>query len=810
MTAVRDEPPLVAIFLLSAAALAYEVLLVRLFSIIHWHHFAFMVISLALLGYGVSGSLIMLFRTFFLRYFPAVFFLNILLFGISSTGVFAIVQGLSFNALEILWDSSQWLRLLLTYLFLSLPFLFVANTIALTMLRFDLQIARIYSADLIGAGVGAIGIMLLLTLFEPATVLKLLAFAGLSAGVVVLRYTRRQLAAAFSLAIVASGILLLPTSWLESRLSDYKGLVQTLRIEGARHLDSHSSPVSRIDVVENRQVPFRNAPGLSLQSPVGPNEQLAVFSDGDAMMTIDRHAGQESPGYMGYMSSALPYQLGRQFERVAVLNAGTGAAARQAAAYGSGRIDAVEPDTQLTRLVSETYAGYSGWQQFAERIELHNTTARAWAARKKHSYDLVVMGVPGSSTGGAAGVYAFATDFDLTVEALESYYAMLEPGGFLVISLWTDTPPKGSLRLFATMHAALEQSGVTQPERQLAWVRSWNTATLLVKRGELGNEEISAIRDFSESRNFDLAWLPGLGEHDVNRYQLLPKPFFYMAARAILSGQGAGFMENYQYDIEPVRDVNPYFDDHFRWRSLSAFLALPGGSGIAMIGAGYPTLIATLLQAILAAVVLILAPLLFLRRKLHTDGRLRSRVVIYFSVIGLAFLFIELSFIEMLTLVIGQPLYAVAVTLSVFLVFSGLGSLTVQWFMERKGLEPAVLLRWSVLSILLVTLLYLLLQAWLIEQLMVLPTMLRILLAVVLSMPIAFVMGMPFPLGLTATSRTAPELLPWAWGINGCASVLSVILAVLLAMEIGFAGVMLCATGLYLLAWATLPQQRVT
>ena len=251
MTATRHTPPLVAIFLLSASALAYEVLLVRLFSIIHWHHFAFMVISLALLGYGVSGSLIMLFRSFCLRHFTGVFFLNILLFGISSVGVFIIVQRLPFNALEILWDSSQWLRLLLTYLFLSLPFLFVANTIALTMLRFDLQIARIYSADLIGAGAGAIGIMLLLTAFEPPTVLRILALAGLSAGVVVLRQTERQLAAALALAVVASGILLLPGSWLELRLSDYKGLVQTLRIDGARLVESHSGPVSRVDVVEN-------------------------------------------------------------------------------------------------------------------------------------------------------------------------------------------------------------------------------------------------------------------------------------------------------------------------------------------------------------------------------------------------------------------------------------------------------------------------------------------------------------------------------------------------------------------------------
>ena len=806
MTAMRHEPPLVAIFLLSASALAYEVLLVRLFSIIHWHHFAFMVISLALLGYGVSGSLIMLFRTFCLRHFPGVFFVNILLFGIVSVAVFVIIQQLPFNALEILWDSSQWQRLLLTYLLLSLPFLFVANTIAVTMLRFDLQIARIYGADLIGAGAGAIAIMLLLTFLEPPTVLKLLAFAGLSAGVLVLRQTGRQLTAAFALALVASGILLLPGSWLELRLSDYKGLVQTLRIDGARLVENHSDPVSRVDVVENRQVPFRNAPGLSLQSPDGPPEQLAVFSDGDSMQTIDRETGESSPGYMAYMSSALPYQLGREFERVLVLNAGTGADVRQAAAFGSRHIDAVEPDGQLTRLVSDTFAGFSGWRQLPHPVGLHNTTARAWAAGAKDSYDLVVMGTPGSSSGGAAGVYAFAANFDLTVEALRSYLAAVRPGGYLAITLWTDTPPKGNLRLFAAMVEALRESGVPSPEKRLAWIRSWNTATLLVKKGELTGEEIAAIRAFSGSRNFDLAWLPGLGDHEVNRYQLLPKPFFHTAAKAILTGQADSFMESYQYDIEPVRDMNPYFDDHFRWSSLSSFLSLPGRSGIAMIGAGYPTLIATLLQAIVAALVLILAPLLFLRRKLQSNRHQRSRVVIYFTAIGLAFLFIELSFIELLTLVIGQPLYAVAVTLSVFLVFSGLGSLTVQWFVEKKGLHPGQLLRWSVFAILLLIPGYLFLYASLIEQLMALPESWRIFTAVLLSTPIAFVMGMPFPLGLTATARTARELLPWAWGINGCASVLSAILAVLLAMEIGFSGVMLCAVVLYLLAWRTLPQ----
>ena len=275
-------PPLLAIFLLSATALAYEILLVRLFSIIHWHHFAFMIISLALLGYGVSGSLITLFRQSCLRHYGGLMFINVLLFGISAIGVFMLVQRLPFNALEILWDSSQWLRLFLTYLLLSLPFLFVANTIAMTMLRFDTDIGRIYGADLVGAGAGALAIMLLLSLFEPQTILRLLSLAGLAAGLAVVQLTTRRASSAAMLGVAAVLVLLLPSSWLELRLSEYKGLEQTLLVDGVSILDSHSSPVSRIDVVESAQIPLRYAPGLSLQSDSGVPEQLAVFVDGDA------------------------------------------------------------------------------------------------------------------------------------------------------------------------------------------------------------------------------------------------------------------------------------------------------------------------------------------------------------------------------------------------------------------------------------------------------------------------------------------------------------------------------------------------
>ncbi len=153
---LKSKPPLLSIFILSATALAYEVLLIRMFSIVHWHHFAFMVISIALLGYGASGSFITVFQRSLLQNYGIVFVVNVLLFGLSSVVCFVIVQQLPFNTLEILWDASQWQRLLLSYLLLTLPFFFVANALALTMMRFHQQIALIYGIDLLGAGLGAL------------------------------------------------------------------------------------------------------------------------------------------------------------------------------------------------------------------------------------------------------------------------------------------------------------------------------------------------------------------------------------------------------------------------------------------------------------------------------------------------------------------------------------------------------------------------------------------------------------------------------------------------------------------------------
>jgi hypothetical protein len=478
--------------------------------------------------------------------------------------------------------------------------------------------------------------------------------------------------------------------------------------------------------------------------------------------------------------------------------------------HHAAHIDAVEPDTALTRLITKDYAEYFGWGRISDRISFHNISPRGYAASTDEKYDIIVTGVPGASSGGAAGVHALATSYNFTIEALDKYLGLLKPDGLLSITFWTSTPARENLRLFATAVEAMHRHGVENPGNNMAWIRSWNTATLIIKNGALSKQEGKLIRDFCTARAFDVAWLPDIKQEEVNRYQLLQQPIYYMAASSLLSSASKNFIDSYKYNITPVSDNNPYFYNSFKWSSLPELLGISGRGGIAMIGVGYPTLLFTLVQAIVAAVVLILLPLAFIRRNEKSAITRRRNIVVYFISIGLAFLFIELAFIQKFTLILSQPLYAVAVTLSAFLMFSGMGSLYAQKQMAISSPDHwQPLFNRSVTLICAITLIYIFAFPHITDTIMAMPESARIAAAILLAAPLAFAMGMPFPLGLTITRHNDPQLMPWAWGINGCASVLSAILAILLAIEIGFSGVMLSAIVFYSLAWMSQPVVNV-
>jgi hypothetical protein len=790
---------LLATLLISAAAIGYEILLMRVLSIVQWHHFAYMIISLALLGYGASGTFIAVLQSRLESRFESAFAASGLLFSVAMIVCFVVAQRIPFNALEIVWDRGQFLNLTVLYLVFFVPFFFAACCIGLAFTCRGGDASRIYFFDLCGAGIGAMLIIALLFAVSPQTTLVLLVLLPLAGSALVATTLASRLPLAIVqlawLALLAFGI---PQAHLDLRISEYKGLSQALQVVDSRILHQSSSPLGLITVVDSPTVPIRHAPGLSFNTRHIPPEQLAVFTDADGMSAITRYDG--NPGtvaYLGDLTAALPFRLLEE-PSVLILGAGTGNDVLLSLYHGASRIDAVELNPQMTGLVARTYADFAGRIYDDPRVSVYTDEARGFVARNSGKYDLIQIGLLDSFGASGAGVQALNESYIYTVEALREYLADLEPGGLLAITRWIKMPPRDSVKLLASAIEALRQSGVGEPGRRIAMIRSWNTSTLLVRNGDFTSIEIERIREFARSRSFDTAYFPGMSAGDANRFNRLAEPYIYAAAIAMLGDRPSDFSGRYKFYVEPASDDRPYFFHFFRWRTLPEVMALRKAGGAGLIEWGYLVLVATFLQAAVLGLILILLPL-SLGRHAWPAGTGRQ-FGFYFLLLGLAFLFVEMAFIQKFILFLSNPLYSVAVVLSGFLLFAGFGSALSERFarwLPWPGISPVMA---AVSAIAVMALLYVFILPVVFARFIGLADPAKIALSLALIAPLAFFMGMPFPLGLKRLAGLAPGFVPWAWGINGFASVVSAVLATLLAIEFGFNVVIVLALMLYALA----------
>ena len=796
-----------AVGLISSAAIGYELLLMRLLSIVQWHHFAWMIISLALLGYGASGTFIALARRWLAPRFGPAFGGAALLFSLSMVACLAVGQRVPFNALAVVWEPVQMLYLAQLYLLFMVPFFFAACCIGLAFTCRGGAAERIYFFDLVGAGLGAALAVAALFLLQPQRAIVLLAALPLAASLATAPILSRRPGTGKPGALaVAQAAWLLGLAWLASgdrialRISEFKALSQALEVVDARVVAERSGPLGLLTVVDSPRVPFRHAPGLSFTAAHLPPGQLAVFSDGEGMSVINRmEAGPAALGFLGEVTAALPYRLLDELHdgpAALVLGAGAGYDVLLALHNGAARVDAVELNPQMLGLLSGAFSEYSGNLFEHERVDWHIAEARGYVSRSERTYDVVQVGMLDSGAVAGAGAQALSENYVYTVEAIGRYLERLRPGGLLAVTRWIKLPPRDSLKLAATAIEALRRAGVDAPGERLMAVRSWNTVTLLVKNGAFTPQQIEAGRVFARERSFDTAWYPGMPAGEANRYNRLDRPWLFEGIRALLGEGRAAWIDSYKFDIAPATDRRPYFFNFFKWRVLPEILALRERGGAGLIEWGYPVLVGTLAQALLAGAVLILLPLWLRRRAAAADDRAPRGMAAYFFLLGLAFLFVEIAFIQKFTLFLSHPLYAVAVVLAGFLVFAGLGSLCSTRIDNRLGGGRRTVTA-AVVALALIVLAYLWLLPPLFARLLGQPDLIRVAIALGLIAPLAFCMGIPFPLGLRRLDAEAPGFIPWAWGLNGFASVVSAALATLLAIEFGFGVVLLTALACY-------------
>lgn len=725
-----------AVFAISAAALAFEIVLLRIFAIEHYHHFAYAVVSIAMLGGGASGTLLVLLRDRVRGREERLFRVSAAAFVVLLAAAPWIARQLPFEPTALAWSGRQWGVLLALYVTLALPFAAAAAAVILALLAEPARIPARYAASLAGSGMGA---------------------------------------------LVALACLFLPAPWTP-HVTSFKALPQVEAYPGARKLAERWSPLGWLVAVQTPA--FHYAPGLSLGFRGSLPPQTGVFLDGDLAGAATGWAGApDSAAFLDWLPAAAAYRLGAA-ERVLVIGAGAGLEVLSALAHGAGRVVAVELNPQVVRLASALDGASNAYGD--RRVEAVIADARSFAARSRERYDLVVIS-PGEPFGAsAAGVHALAEDYLTTVEALRAYVRLLAPGGVLAITRWVRSPPRDNVRMILTAAEALRASGDTLVGRHLAFIRGWSAATLLVKPQGFTGPERDRLRAFASSRLFDLDWLAGEAPTG-SVHNRLERPVYAEAAAAATGPESAAaFSAGYVFDVRPATDDRPYPSHYLRFRLLGRLLAQGTAHWLPFAEWGYVAVLATLLQGAVVAAVLMLVPAAALAGRLARSSL--SGIAVYFSAIGLGYLLVEIAFIQKLQLLLGHPVYAVSATLVGFLACSGLGS----WWSARFAADwraPALVALLIACEVVLAPAVARLAAP------LALPY--RSAAALLMLAPLATAMGAPFPGGVRALVKDRPGALAWAWAANGFASVVAPSLATIVAIELGFRWVLLFGAACY-------------
>jgi hypothetical protein len=774
--------------LCSFSTLAYEIVLTRIFSISLWYHFAFMVVSIAMLGLGASGTILTLFPR--LRH-PAHLGSYGLVLGATLSASTLVANQIPFDPVALSWSGFQIIYIGLYYVVLAVPFFMTGLIIATALSSLSQQSGLVYGADLLGAGTGSLGILGLMTLVSPERLVFILSMVALIACVVLSRRILRILS--LVLILLNFGMLIFLPEFVQLRMSPYKGLQVALRYPGAERLGTYDSPFSRIDFFRSPAVRF--APGLSLTYFEPLPEQIGFSIDGGEINAITSPRDAASMGFLSYLPTALPYEVGKR-EDVLILDPQGGLQVLVAEHYGARSIDKVESTPFLMETIAKEWSAFSG-EIYSKQT--WSGLGRSWLRSRQRQYDLIEISflrpIP-------SGSFSISEDYRFTVEAFKTYLQSLKPDGVLSINLFILPPPRTEWRLLATLATAMEGLGLGEAERRIAAIRSWGSLCIIAKRSPWNPDEVEAIRKFSRERKFDLVHCPGVKEEEKNIHVRMVSNEYFVGFKNLLNPDTrGGFIKSYLFDIEPVYDQNPFFNYYLKLGNLRQIYHRMGEKWQFFVEEGY-LLPAVLVQVLLLSSLLILLPAL-LRKKEVVGGSStcslgfarQLMVLSLFACLGIGFMFVEVALIQKMILPLEHPSYAVATVLTSLLLGSGTGSLLSHWVHYLRS-------RWVVAAIAGLIVLTNILLPIFSEMISMYSLPLRIFFVCFMLFVFGLPMGIPFPLALKTLGESYGGLIPWAWAVNGCFSVLAPLLAIMLAMALGFQVVLWAGAGAYLLGFA--------
>jgi spermidine synthase len=781
-TEIPERTLLAGLALTSFAALLLELALTRLFSVVLFYHFAFLAISIALLGLGAGGVFAYLLKP-----------------RIAATDTRSLAAGLCMKnsivvfvvlliilhvpvALRVSWGNFA--RLTVIYLAAAVPFFLTGLLFAVVFARETRRIPRLYGADLCGGALACLAVVPLLNWVGGPNVILVAAAAMAVAGTVWAPYRllRRNTA------LLALALLALTGANYSGRLID---IVQAKGISRKRSWVEFArwNALSRVEV--DRQ-----------------GEAKAIVIDADAstyIMNADLAHWQGTVWEHNLMSAppALANVL-RPHGEFAIIGPGGGVDVLRAVANGSPSVTGIEINPIIaTTIMRGRYADYA--QHLYERpdVHIHVTDGRSFLRSTPQHFDVVQMTLVDTWASTAAGAFALSENNLYTVEAFREYFDHLNPDGMIAITRWEFQHPREALRVVAVAMEALHRLGVANPARnfivasQGALDEDGIPVVVLAKKTPFTKaEETAVITHFDHYSELDPLYLPS----DPGQ-----NPF----SDLIASNDPYAFARGYAYNVAPVTDNAPFFFFTLKPAQILGEKGLRDGIDW-KVNLGVLVLFLVLVISLVAVLVFLVLPLALIKRK----GRQSPLPLLYFVAVGLGYIMVEIAFIQRFVLFLGHPTYALTVVIFLLMISSGAGSLCSRIWLPRTDLC------WVPLLLVIVTLL---------ADIFFLPGRLAALVGLslgykrlvcgVLLMPLGFVMGMPFPTGLRALAALpAPEFpagpgasdnsVEWAWALNAAASVLGSVLAMVIAIQFGLTVTLACGAGAYLLALLLMPALR--
>ncbi len=745
------------------STLILELSLTRIFSVVFFYHFAFLAISIALFGLGAGGVF---------SYVVAGWRGNIY-FKLGTLAIlnsFVVVGCLSFTLSRTVMGNGT---LAAVFFASALPFFFSGTVVSLAVSEAIQRVDRVYFFDLLGAAGGCLALVPLLNHFGgPNTVLATSVLFAVSAAIWYnLAGTLRGRVAAVALALWF--VALIVYNWKLHPIDIHYAKGMPIPKEQFAQWNSFS----RIGLVKN------------------PGQWGSILIDADASTGIPRfdldHLTAAEKEKLFSQGPGFPYVL-RPGAKTLVIGPGGGWDVSRAIGSGSKDVTGVEINPIIVNtIMRERFPDLSNRLYFRPEVRLFVEDGRSFVRRSQEKYQVLQATLVDTWASTAAGAFALSENNLYTTDAFRDYLEHLTDDGLMAFTRWGFDPPRESLRLLSLARSALTELGESEPAKHVMVVREdaeklngWGSQdTVVIFRKPASGTDISRALAATANGHLQRVYVPG--EKQDNAF-----------TQFLLSPEPDKFLADYPFDLSPVDDDRPFFFYTVQTRDLWKYFMSPGSAADSKINHALPLLIELLGVSVLATVVILALPPLLLRARLPVAKGLRG-FLLYFLCLGAGYIMIQVALIQKFILFLGHPTYALTVIVFSMLVWSGLGS-----FYSRRLIGEAHRRRLIVTLIGVAAAVSVIAFAaapisefgvgWPLEA--------KILVTVCLIAPAAFLMGIPFPTGLTWLEARFPQAVRWAWALNAASSVLGSAAAIFLAIHIGLRATVLVGAGLYLCA----------